>query len=504
VSCKFRRAGTALFLVAVLWTVASARARPPADATFAPSQTGGVSSLSRPVLDLQRDVDRIIAAGELERAFWGIRIQSLAANDVLYSINADKLMIPASTLKVVTLAAAAERLGWDFSYETRIVADGVVNGGTLDGNLVIVGSGDPSVDQPALDAWVASVKSAGITKITGRVLGDARAFSGEGLGFGWSWDDLAYYYAAPIAAVQFRENAVDLTLRPASSPGAPPLYELSPGSSGLEIVNRMTTGASTAAPEFVARRAAGSNVAVLEGIVPAGSRPVVHPLSVPDPVRFLAAAFSEALVAGGVEIGGPPPPDPNIVRSRDVSAARLLAAHRSASLRMLARRLIEVSQNQYAETLLKTIGAQAGDATSAGGVKVEEAVLASWGIPSSALVLRDGSGLSRYDAVTPSALVQVLSHMYRDPVHAEAFLSTLNVAGVSGTVAARMKNTPAGGKARVKDGSMSGVRAICGVVETRDGEPMVFAILANNFSIAGATVTGAIDAIVARVADFRR
>ena len=121
-------------------------------------------------------------------------------------------MMPASTLKIVTLAAAAERLGWDHAYETRIVADGTVDGGTLDGNLVIVGSGDPSLDRPVLDSWAAQIKMLGIATVTGRVLADARAFSGEGLGFGWSWDDLAYYYAAPIAAVQFRENAVDITV----------------------------------------------------------------------------------------------------------------------------------------------------------------------------------------------------------------------------------------------------------------------------------------------------
>jgi len=488
-------AGLALAIAAgVLWTDASAG-----------SQSPTVTARSRPVLELQHDIDRIISAGELGRAFWGVQVQSLTASDALYSANAEKLMIPASTLKVVTLAAAADRLGWDFSYETRIVADGAIDGNTLDGNLVIVATGDPSLDRPALDEWAVAVKAAGITKITGRVLADARAFTGEGLGFGWSWDDLAYYYAAPIAAAQFRESAVDLTLRPAASPGMPPSYELTPaGSSGLEVVNRMITGASTAAPEFVARRAAGSPVVVLEGVVPVGSRPVMHPLSVPDPVRFLAAALSEVLIAAGVEPAGPPPTDANIDRGHDLANARPLTTHRSPPLRMLARRLIEVSQNQYAETLLKTMGAQAGDPTSAGGLKIEEAVLASWGIPSAGVMLRDGSGLSRYDAVTPSALVQVLSHMYRDPVHAGPFMSALNVAGVNGTVATRMKNTRAAGKARVKDGSMAGVRALCGIVDSRDGEPMVFAILANNFNVAGPTVTAAIDAIVARIAEFKR
>jgi D-alanyl-D-alanine carboxypeptidase/D-alanyl-D-alanine-endopeptidase (penicillin-binding protein 4) len=234
-----------------------------------------IAARSARVLELQRSVDRIVATPALERASWGVLVRSLDTDETIYAMNPGKLMTPASALKVVTVAAAAERLGWNYAYETRVVADGAVSGDTLDGNLVIVASGDPSLDRPTLDVWVAQLKALGITRVTGTVLADARAFSGEGLGFGWSWDDLAYYYAAPIAAAQFRENTVDLTLRPGPSAGTPPLYEIAPaGISGLRLDNRMTTGAATATPEFVARRAPGSPVVVLEGVVPAGSRPV--------------------------------------------------------------------------------------------------------------------------------------------------------------------------------------------------------------------------------------
>ncbi len=296
-----------------------------------------------------------------------------------------------------------------------------------------------------------------------------------------------------------------MTVRPGASPGAPPTYEVAPPDiGGLEIVNRMQTGASTAAPAFVARRAANSPVVALEGVVPAGSKPAMHALSVPDPVRFLAAAFTDALESGGVRVGGPPPPEVNVDRARDWSAARLLVTYRSAPLGGLARRLIEVSQNQYAETLLKTMGAQAGDPTFAGGLKAEEAVLAGWNIPPDAALLRDGSGLSRYDAITPSAIVDVLSRMYADPDHRGPFFAALNIAAENGTTAARLKNTRAAGRARVKDGSMAGVRALCGLVESGDGEPLAFAILANNFAVPGPSVTAAIDAIVARLAEFTR
>jgi serine-type D-Ala-D-Ala carboxypeptidase/endopeptidase (penicillin-binding protein 4) len=470
-----------------------------------PAARPGTAPPASAVAQLQHDIDGILGARALERGWVGVVVRSMATGEMLYALNARKLMMPASALKVVTLAAAAERLGWGYTYETRVVADGAVDGDSLDGNLVIVGSGDPSLERPALDAWAGQIKSLGIARVTGVVLADARLFKGEVLGFGWSWDDVPYYYAAPIAAAQFHESAVEITLMPGPSPGTPLVYELTPpGINGLQIENRMQTGAATATAEFVARRAPHSPSVVLEGVLPAGSRAGVHALSVNDPVRYLAAAFTEALVAAGVTLGGPPPLDATADLARDYSGRTPLVTHHSAPLRVLARRLMEVSQNQYAETLIKTMGAQEGTPTFEGGLKSVESVLASWGIAADEAILRDGSGLSRYDYVTPEALVEVLAHIYRDPTAQAPFFSSLTVAGQSGTMAGRLKNTPAAGNARVKDGAMAGVRSLCGLVNTADDEPLAFAILANNLPASGPNVTSAIDAIVARLASFRR
>ena len=427
-------------------------------------------------------------------------MRSLTAGDTLYGLNAGKLLMPASSLKVVTLAAAAERLGWNYSYETTVVTDGTVRGDTLDGNLVIVGSGDPSLDRPALESWSDQLKRLGIGKVIGTVRADPGAFGGESLGFGWSWDDMPYYYAAPVAAAQFHENAVDVTLTPGPSPGAPVVFELAPTGSGLQVENRLITGPASARAEFVARRAPGSPSVVLEGVVPTGSGPIVHGLSVHDLPRYLAAAFSTTLLARGISLGerelATAPPD----RERPT----VLITHRSVPLSVLARRLMEVSQNQYAETLIKTLGARDGTPTFEGGLRIVESVLKSWGVAAESAILHDGSGLSRYDYVAPETLVQVLAHVYEDPTHNGPFFSSLNVAGQTGTLAARLTNTAAAGNARAKDGAMASVRSLCGVVRTKDGEPLAFAILANNFAVSGATVTGGIDAIVARLAEFRR
>jgi D-alanyl-D-alanine carboxypeptidase/D-alanyl-D-alanine-endopeptidase (penicillin-binding protein 4) len=145
--------------VAIVLTFAFSRATP---------LTTTALQVQPTVVELQRAVDTILSAPELEAASWGVLVESPKTGETLYSLNAAKLLMPASTLKVVTLAAAAERLGWDYSYETRIVADGRVAGDTIAGNLVIIASGDPSLSRGALESWAAQVRALGIRKVRAR------------------------------------------------------------------------------------------------------------------------------------------------------------------------------------------------------------------------------------------------------------------------------------------------------------------------------------------------
>jgi len=166
--------------------------------------------------------------------------------------------------------------------------------------------------------------------------------------------------------------------------------------------------------------------------------------------------------------------------------------------------LMKASQNQYAETLLKTVSSGAGVPSAAGGRSATQALLEGWGVPASGLIQRDGSGLSRYDYVTPDALVAILAHVYRDDRLRGPFEASLPIAGRDGTLSNRMKGTPAEGNARAKTGSMTNVRALSGYVTAADGEPLVFSILANNFGTAPDMILQAADAIVVRLAKFSR
>lgn len=462
------------------------------------------------VTQLQRDIDSLLAQPALERGYWGVLVKSLKTGDALYARNPDKLMMPASNMKIVTLAAAAVRLGWDFTYETKIRGAGTIDAGTLHGDLLVVGSGDPSfgtadgVAQNVFDSWAERLKAQGVRTILGRIVGDDNTFDDQELGFGWSWDDLYDDYAAGVSALQFNENAARVTISPGAAVGDPAQVSVSPSSSGLTIANLLKTSAADVPSSIDARRLPGSSRLTLRGSVPIGVAPVVRLVSVDNPTLFLVFALRDALIARGIDVRGPAVDIDDITDPPARDGGVELATYRSPPLSVLAIRMMKISQNLYAETFLKTLGAAAGTPTAVSGRTVVQSVLQEWGVQPGAMIQRDGSGLSRYDYVTPSALVTTLMHVGRDESLRGPFEASLPIAGQDGTLANRMKGTPAEGNARAKSGSMSNVRGVSGYVTDAAGERLAFSILANNFEAAPETINRTIDAIVVRLATFRQ
>src|SRR6266851_450804 len=224
--------------------------------------------------DLQRDLDRTLSAPSGEHAYWGVLAKSLKTDETLYALNAHKLMMPASAMKVVTLEAAAESLGWDFTYEKRLFAVGPVESGTLNGDLAVVGSGDPSLTQDVasklFSSWAERLKVAGIRAVSGRVVGDDNAFDDEELGAGWSWDDLADGFATGVSALQYNENTVRATITPGSEVGYSAAISLAHAGSGLILTNLVRTAPADSQLSMAVRRAPGSGRLELRGSVPLG------------------------------------------------------------------------------------------------------------------------------------------------------------------------------------------------------------------------------------------
>ena len=499
-SCRNRRI-TAI-AAALAATACATATRPASHSPPSPPAAPALTTLSR-------DLDAILAAPALQHGYWGVVVRSLDSGETLYAVNARKLMLPASSMKVVTLAAAADKLGWDFRYDTTLHASGAIENGILQGDLVAVGSGDPSLTVADGNAdrvfagWAGALKERGIRAIAGRIVGDDNQFEDETLGFGWSWDDLPDDYAAGVGALQFNENAARVTVAPGPAPGDSAAVAMAPPGSGLTVVNGVLTGPAGGAASIATRRLPGTTTLELRGSIAAGAAAATLDVAVDNPTLFFVSALRRALIANGIDVRGEAVDIDALQGPRPKPSGAPLAAWKSPPLAELAVRLMKISQNQYAETLLKTMS-EGAVKSAASGRTAALAILHGWGVQPAELIMRDGSGLTRYDFVSPEALVTILAHVYGDAKLRGPFEASLPVAGRDGTVANRMKGTPAEGNARAKSGSMTGVRSLSGFVTSAGGEPLAFAIVANNFETPPDVVNAATDAIVVRLANWAR
>jgi D-alanyl-D-alanine carboxypeptidase/D-alanyl-D-alanine-endopeptidase (penicillin-binding protein 4) len=497
-----------LFAVLVVAALAAGCAQKPAP-TVAPR------TLAQPksgVKALKSDLASYYQTQAFQNAVWGVLVKSLSTGETLYSLHPDTFLMPASNMKVVTMAAAAERLGWDFTFTTKVVATGPVDGGVLKGDLVIVGSGDPSLggrptEGPSVvERWADQIRARGITRVEGRIVGHDNVFDDEGLGQGWAWDYLAYGYATPVSGLDFNENVVKLSFAPGSAAGDPVAVTARPDGNGLSIEAAVRTAAPDGAADVNVARLPGSLKLAVSGSVPAGKTDFTQTVSVENPTVFMAAAFRQALLSRGIDVEGGAIDADELPAPPDFTGGETLVSYTSPPLSEIGKVLLKVSQNLYADTLLKAIGrpADGGPATAREGRRVLREVLQGWGIGPDRYLQADGSGLSRYNYLTADVLVTILTRMYTDDRHYVPFITALPVAGVDGTIAGRMKDTRAQGNARAKTGSIANARALSGYVTSADGEPLVFSMIVNNFNVPQSEADAIIDRAVVRLAEFRR
>jgi D-alanyl-D-alanine carboxypeptidase/D-alanyl-D-alanine-endopeptidase (penicillin-binding protein 4) len=458
------------------------------------------------IVQLQHAIDVLLADAEVSRGTWGVVVRSLTRNDTLYTANPTKLLMPASAMKIVTLAAAADRLGWDYEYRTTTLMVGTLNDGTLNGDLILVGGGEPSVvglQGSLLDQWAEDVRAHGIRSITGRVIGDDHAFDNNELGSGWMWDDLVWGYSAPVTALQFNRNTAQIVVTPADTGGVAPTVAVNPPWAPVALRSLVMTTAPDVRASLTVRALFPSLAIELSGSVPGGSMAVTRDVAVPFPTLYFAAAARDALTRHGIEVAGPAI-DIDETVPPDRGTATVLATF-SSRLGANAVSMMKLSDNLRAESLLKLIGAGvAGKGSTEAGLAAVRATLTAWGVAAGDAVVADGSGLSRYNLITPRAMVDVLAHVFHDERLRDTFVNTLPVAGVDGTLENRMRDTMAQGNARAKSGSFTNARALAGTVMTRDREPLAFAIIANNYNADPRRVDNVADAIVVALAEFSR
>ena len=444
-------------------------------------------------------------------AQWGVVIQSLETGEYLYKRNEDKLLIPASDLKLFTTAAGLITLGSDYRFKTNLYMNGFIDGSILKGDIVVQGRGDPTISErfyngnmlKVYNDWADSLLNIGIDEITGNIVGDDNAFDDIGLGAGWSWDYESNWFAAPTSAISFNDNCVDVIVT-VNKKTHQSEVTVAPDTKYVIILNKTVTVPKDSITSIETYREPGTNVITVFGTIRDNSDSIKTYVTVNNPTQYAMVVLKDVLKRKGIIIDGYPIDVNDMASSPDYSKMKLLFTQYSPQLKEIIKVTNKQSQNLYAEQLLKTIGLEIkGYGTTANGLSVENKVFREMGINPDSYNIVDGSGLSRLNLVTPKQIVALLSYMYKSR-HFIPYFNSLPIAGVDGTLGDRMQNTKAQGKIRAKPGFLEGVRNLSGYAFTGDNEPIAFSIIVNNFSVPVKLADNIQDLVCLRIANFKR
>lgn len=479
---------------------------------------------------LERDVRQIIHGAEFQNGFWGIIVEDLSTGRVLVEEHAGKSFVPASNAKLYTTAAALDQLGPHYRYRTRLYVDGPVLDGVLEGNLIVRGSGDPTIGghydaetgrwEAEVDAtrifrdWADSLRAAGITRITGDVVGDDDVVDDRPLGRGWSWDDETFYYAAQLSGLSFNDNVIHMHVEGREA-GAPARVWWDPFNTNyVQVVNRSRTTPRGTRVDEGYRRIRGTNVVDVTTEVPQDGEDIEE-ITVENPTLFFVHVLRESLLQSGISIGGRPVDVDELSIKPNYADPRLrrVATRLSPPLSEIVKIVNKPSQNLYADMLVKTLATEFpraddddGEPGSARlGIENAMATFVKAGIDTSLIQLADGSGLSRHNLVTPGMTVALLRYMWAHPDDdvRKAYYASLPLAGVEGTLRDRLRRGSPHQNLRGKTGSLSNVSSLSGYVQSADGRMLAFAMMANHFTTKTSDVRAAQDRIAALLADYR-
>ena len=446
-------------------------------------------------------IDALLADKTLQTGFQGILIQSLKNHTTLYERNADKVFLPASNNKLLTSGAALSLMGPAFVYTTKVVAGSPPDRhGVLHADLSLVGSGDPILSTADLTELARALKTAGVKRIEGAVTANDSLFDQQRLGDGWTWDDEPFYYSAQVSALNLNENLVSIRVFPGEKEGDPVRVVVTPTEKYMTIQNLAKTAAAKTKATISVDRLRGQNTLVISGALASDTTDEAAPkvpVTVENPTQFALTVFREALTQEGIHFGKKSLPVP--------STTVTLAEHRSVPLSQILKLLNKPSDNLIAECLLKTVGAfkkGRGTAGSSGtGAQSAREFFTSIGMDVAHLNQADGSGLSRFNFVSPRAFVQLLTYLHDQPTF-PALYDSLPIAGVDGSLRNRLKNTLAENNCHAKTGYISRASSLSGYITTKDGDMLVFSILMNNHLATNALPVSIQDKIVLLLANY--
>ncbi|WP_428387896.1 D-alanyl-D-alanine carboxypeptidase/D-alanyl-D-alanine endopeptidase [Mucisphaera sp.] len=462
--------------------------------------------------DLRERIARIEHMPEMGRGQVSVCVVDIATREVLLARQAHRVFAPASVMKVITSAAALAQLGPDYTYTTEIQTAGLLNEqGVLQGTLIIKGSGDPTLGSwrfksegfPGYTEWAdqaaAAVKAAGITEIQGDVLADASLIDDQLIPDDWNWDDIGNYYAAGVAGVNLHENLYHLDFEVPRRVGLPTrIKAVRPPQTGVAFHNKVTAGEAGTGDRSYIYSAPYSNLAVVRGTLGSDAGKMSIRGAIQDPPLFAARELLAALQRAGIEVTGQATGTFQSPRLAE-GERQTIWSYQSPSLERIAYWVNKQSVNLYAEALTLTMAVETGrPGKTTEGTAATLEILNNLGVNTIGMILADGSGLARRNAVSARQVVHVLERMTGHPSFA-AFEASLPIAGVAddpGGLARTGLDTPAANNLRAKSGFIGHTRAYAGYVTDASGRKLAFCIMANRFPGSSGPITEAFKAFM--------
>lgn len=452
----------------------------------------------------------LLQAPYMRGASFSLVVKDVQEGRMVYSYDTDRLQSPASVLKTVATATALEILGEDYRYPTTLEYDGILESGTLEGNLYIKGSGDPSLgsshfapgQNKFLSTWIAALQKAGIKHITGSVISDESIFDTEGVSIKWLREDMGNYYAPGSYGISIFDNMYKLSLQTGAAGTRPVLKGTEPDIPFIRFKNYLKAAPVSSDSAYIIG-APLDDVRYLYGVLPANREAYVLKGDIPDPALYLARYLTDQLQQKGIRVDG----SPSCYRI-EVEENRWKKGERkeivttySPTLREIASVCNHVSHNLYADALVKTVGLQYKPrrnemiSSFGRGVQVVKEYWEKKGLDVFPLRMNDGSGLAPADKVSAGFMGELLVYMATESAVSDAFIASLPQAGIEGSVRNFLKGSKLQGKAHLKSGGITGVRSYAGYI-TKDGKTYAVAVFSNNYSCPMSRMTRALEKLL--------
>lgn len=442
--------------------------------------------------NLNSEIESIINKPSRQQEYWGIVVESLKDNQVLYQLNGKKFFIPASNTKLLITAATLLKLGSSFNIKTPVY---IQKESPHINNLIIQGKGDPTFSKKQLEMIAQKLVQTEIKEINNLILIDGY-LSFPTTNYTWEFEDIYFYFAVPVNSLILENNTVNLTLNPTNIDEKPSLIwsDILAGKQWA-IENEVYTREQNTEYNITISPLFAKSTLELTGDLPINKESNTWRLSIPDPAQYFQDSLVETLTNYGIQVK-----NSEIINSKNKANKNqeLLLEIKSPILSELIKITNQESNNLYAEVLLKYLSDE-----SLNEFESLAKIINNFGISSDNYKLRDGSGLSRHNLITPQALVTLLKLMDSSE-YKDIFRNSLSIAGVNGTLKNRYKDTNIANNFVGKTGTLTGVSALSGYLKTDNYGDLVLTIIVNQSSANSTILRNTIDEIILLLAQLEK